>query len=76
MIKQNDPRRWRERADGSMVNEDRNAPSNLPRDVMIKRIPHHAVPMDPSIHGDLPVFGKPTAQAIEENFYRTVERPK
>lgn len=48
MIIQNDPRRWWERADGSMVSEDHMATANLPREVMIREILHHDIPTDPS----------------------------
>ncbi len=58
MIIQNDPRRWRERADGSMVMEDHQAQANLSPNVMIRAIPHHDIPIDPSGPGDLPGYGK------------------
>lgn len=47
MYIQNDPRRWKERADGSMVNEDHAATANLSPRVMIRPIPHHDIPSDP-----------------------------
>ncbi len=59
MIKQNDPRRWQERADGSMVREDHGAMANLSPNVMMREIPHHDVPIDPSRPGDIPNYGKP-----------------
>lgn len=60
MIIQNDPRRWKERADGSMVMEDRMAQANLSPNVMIHAIPHHDIPIDPSHTGNVPSYGKPT----------------
>jgi hypothetical protein len=42
MIKQNDPRRWQERADARMVQEDHSAMANLSAVPMIKEIPHHS----------------------------------
>lgn len=47
MYIQNDPRRWKERADGSMVMEDHAATANLSPKVMIRAIPHHDIPSDP-----------------------------
>ena len=51
MIKQNDPRRWQERADARMVQEDHTAMSNLSSMPMIKEIPHHEPTYGP---GDSP----------------------
>jgi len=47
MIKQNDPRRWEERADARMVQEDRNAMANLSPYGYQREIPHHDIPHDP-----------------------------
>jgi hypothetical protein len=58
MITQNDPRRWKERADGSMVFEDKSAMANLSPSVMMREIPHNSVAIDPHT-GDTPNFGKP-----------------
>ena len=58
MVVQNDPRRWRERQDGSMVTEDPYGPSNLSKNVMVKQIPSFSVAIDPHT-GDTPNFGKP-----------------
>lgn len=60
MIKQNDPRRWKERADGSMVREDRSGIANLSPDVMMQEIPHHDIPINPAVPGDIPAYGRPT----------------
>lgn len=60
MIIQNDPRRWRERADGSMVMEDHMAQSNLSPNVMIRAIPHHDMPIDPAHTGNVPGYGRPS----------------
>lgn len=49
MYIQNDPRRWKERADGSMVMEDHRAAANLSPDVMMREIPHHEMASDPSL---------------------------
>jgi len=46
MIRQDDPRRWKERADGSMVMEDHNAPANCPRDVINTKIAHNDAQLD------------------------------
>ena len=51
MIKQNDPRRWQERADARMVNEDHNAIANLSAVPINKEIPHHGYTYGP---GDSP----------------------
>jgi len=63
MIIQNDPRRWKERADGSMVSEDRAGIANLSPKVMMQEIPHHDIPVNPSRAGDVPNYGKPTMEA-------------
>lgn len=59
MIIQNDPRRWKERADGSMVREDRAAVANLSPDVMMREIPHHDIPINPATAGNVPHYGRP-----------------
>lgn len=48
MIKQKDPRRWKERADAAMVREDHMAMANLSSEFMAKEIPHHDIAHDPS----------------------------
>jgi hypothetical protein len=48
MIRQDDPRRWKERADGSMVMEDHAAPANCPRDVINPHIAHNDAQLDAS----------------------------
>ncbi len=58
MITQNDPRRWKERADGSMIFEDKTAMANLYPNVIAREIPHHDMPIDPHT-GNIPNFGKP-----------------
>lgn len=65
MYIQNDPRRWKERADGSMVNEDHNATANLPHNVMISAIPHHDIPSDPCRSTRLLVEDKADPSHIE-----------
>jgi hypothetical protein len=72
MIKQNDPRRWKERADGSMVREDHGAVANLSPNVMMQEIPHHDIPIDPH-NGDIPSFGKP---GLMEAFFAVVKDKK
>lgn len=59
MIIQNDPRRWKERADGSMVREDHGAVANLSPDVMMREIPHHDMPINPATAGNVPRYGRP-----------------
>jgi hypothetical protein len=59
MIMQNDPRRWKERADGSMVAEDHGAMANLSPDVMAREIPHHDIPINPATVGNVPDYGRP-----------------
>lgn len=71
MIIQNDPRRWRERADGSMVNEDHSSMANLSTQVKIERIPHHEVPENPSA-GDIPGFGRPQMDMMSMAFYGSI----
>jgi hypothetical protein len=56
MIKQHDPRRWKERADGSMVYEDHTAPANLPREVINPEITHNDGPIDNSRMITNPVY--------------------
>ncbi len=60
MIKQNDPRRWQERADARMVNEDHNAIANLSSTPVHREIPHHDLVYGP---GESP-YG-PTAEFME-----------
>ena len=59
MIIQNDPRRWKERADGSMIAEDHSAIANLSPDVMMREIPHHDIPVNPATDGNVPHYGRP-----------------
>jgi len=47
MIKQNDPRRWQERADARMIQEDHSAVANLPETVINREIPHHDLTYGP-----------------------------
>lgn len=70
MIIQNDPRRWKERADGSMVREDRAGMANLSPKVMMQEIPHHDIPVNPSRAGDVPNYGKPM---LEETFFGVIK---
>lgn len=56
MIKQDDPRRWKERADGSMIYEDKSAPANLHREMINKAIPHNDAPIDDSRMITNPVY--------------------
>lgn len=60
MIKQNDPRRWQERADARMVQEDHTAMANLSPVEFQREIPHHDLTYGP---GDSP-YG-PRAQFAE-----------
>lgn len=48
MIKQNDPRRWQERADANMVREDHTAMANLSPNAFQREIPYHDIAHDPS----------------------------
>lgn len=48
MIKQNDPRRWQERADARMVRENQSEIANLSRTPVNREIPHHDIPFNPS----------------------------
>jgi hypothetical protein len=73
MIKQNDPRRWKERADGSMVREDKGAMANLSPSVMMREIPHHDIPIDPSVPGDLQGVGLPGYSGMTEVFFGAVK---
>lgn len=73
MIIQNDPRRWKERADGSMVREDNTAFANLSPDVMMREIPHHDIPINPSGPGDLQGVGKPIME-LEMAFMGAVKK--
>lgn len=73
MIIQNDPRRWQERADARMVQEDHNAIANLSPMPVHREIPHHE-----------PVYGPtrspygPTAEFMElkESFFQGVKGKK
>ncbi len=76
MITQNDPRRWRERADGTRVYEDPNAASNLPTEVNAREIPYHDVPINPSASGDLPNYGKPMPGTLDIQFFNASKGKK
>jgi hypothetical protein len=70
MIKQNDPRRWQERADAGMVNEDHSAMSNLSPVPMIKEIPHHDLPYGP---GNSPYGPRAEFMELKEAFFDGVK---
>lgn len=70
MIKQNDPRRWQERADGSMVREDHKAMANLSSELMMREIPHHDIPINPAVPGDIPAYGRPN---LVETFFAAIK---
>lgn len=42
MISDRDPRRWQERADARLINEDPAAMSNLPREFVNKQVYHNS----------------------------------
>lgn len=67
MIKQKDPRRWEERADARMVQEDRSAMANLSPIGYQVEIPHHDIPHDPR-RG----YGNPLLEGLTDAFFRGV----
>ena len=66
MIKQNDPRRWQERADARMVQEDHAAIANLSPIPMIKEIPHHGPTYGP---GDSPYGLRAEFMELKASFF-------
>lgn len=73
MITQNDPRRWKERADGSMISEDPGAVANLSPNLIMKEV--KSVPLDP-YNGNIPAYGKrtPIESGLEVTFMGAVTR--
>lgn len=54
MIKQNDPRRWQERADARLISEDHNAMANLSPEFINREVKHNNPVYGP---GSLPFGG-------------------
>ena len=71
MIKQADPRRWQERADGAMVREDHSAMANLAPEGFQREIPHHDIPHDPR-RG----YGNPLMESMTLSFFDGVRGKK
>lgn len=68
MIKQNDPRRWNERADARMVREDHMAMANLSNDGFQREIPHHDIPHNPAVG-----YGHPMMESLTIAFFDGVK---
>lgn len=67
MIKQNDPRRWEERADARMVQEDHNAMANLSPIPVNREIPHHNLIYGP---GTSPYGPRAEYMELQEAFFQ------
>lgn len=70
MIKQNDPRRWQERADARMVQEDHTAIANLSPIPVNREIPHHEPTYGP---GNSPYGPMAEFMELKEVFFQGVK---